>query len=87
MKKTVKIITAAVLAAALGIFLWSALCAEAEPSSTVKTAGEVTEALPLPPSTIMSTRYSPSVRFVVSILLIITPVLSALDQTREDPPP
>ena len=30
MKKTVKVITIAVVAAALGIFLWSALCAEAE---------------------------------------------------------
>lgn len=29
MKKTVKVITIAVVAAALGIFLWSALCAEA----------------------------------------------------------
>ena len=32
MKKTVKVITIAVAAAALGIFLWSALCAEAEPN-------------------------------------------------------
>ena len=32
MKKTVKVITIAVVAAALGIFLWSALCAEAEPN-------------------------------------------------------
>ena len=32
MKKTIKIVMAAVLAAALGIFLWSALCAEAEPN-------------------------------------------------------
>ena len=30
MKKTVKVITIAVVAAALGIFLWSVLCAEAE---------------------------------------------------------
>ena len=29
MKKTVKVIIIAVVAAALGIFLWSALCAEA----------------------------------------------------------